>query len=558
VIISPQSQHVAIMVAICCEVLYNYNMLQNRNRGTFTEVVSMIDKDVFFREVTIRICSNLNIKTALGSVFEYLRKHFPLDALSLVILDASLGAMRRIAEIAVEDAKIPEDVLPLSEELWMHLQVHAQELHAPILASSSSEPNELMRSLSPLIKLAGNSDIIMPLMIAGERIGVLVLRALGEGRYTPAHAELMATVTEPFSIALSNALAHEKVLNYQDILIDENRCLNEELSSHASDKIVGSGSGLRNVMEMVAQVAPLGNSVLLLGETGTGKEVIANAIHFASPRKDGPFIMVNCGAIPENLIDSELFGHEKGAFTGAFAEKRGRFERAQGGTIFLDEIGELPLHAQTRLLRVLQNHEIERVGGNRAILLDIRIIAATHRNLEHMVSENLFREDLWFRLNVFPIIVPPLRQRRDDIPALTRHFISLKSREMGIAIPPDIAPGALERLMNYGWPGNVRELENLVERELILHRGGQLRFDSLRPSERGDTDPDYGETDGSHASLRLDEVVAFHMRKVLHMTKGKIHGPGGAAELLGLHPSTLRWRMDRLGIQYGRKRPVSS
>jgi transcriptional regulator with GAF, ATPase, and Fis domain len=306
-------------------------------------------------------------------------------------------------------------------------------------------------------------------------------------------------------------------------------------------------------MEMVQQVAPLNNTVLLMGETGTGKEVIANAIHFASPRKDGPYIKVNCGAIPESLIDSELFGHEKGAFTGAVSERRGRFERANGGTIFLDEIGELPPQSQVRLLRVFQSREIERVGGERPIPIDIRVIAATHRNLASMVSENKFREDLWFRLNVFPIIVPPLRQRKEDVPALTRHFVELKSREAGIAIPPAIAPGALERLMNYGWPGNVRELENIVERELIRHRGGQLKFDSLLPSERGGETQSVAEGKGG-GPLNLDEAMSLHISNVLEMTKGKIHGPGGAAELLGINANTLRARMNKLGIKYGRSR----
>ena len=260
-------------------------------------------------------------------------------------------------------------------------------------------------------------------------------------------------------------------MKYRDTLIDDNRYLKKELLAQAGDEIVGGSSGLRNVMEMVRQIAPLNNTVLLMGETGTGKEVIANAIHFASPRKDGPFIKVNCGAIPVELIDSELFGHERGAFTGAIAEKRGRFERADGGTIFLDEIGELPPQAQVRLLRVLQNREIERVGGTKAISVDIRVIAATHRNLEGMVSENRFREDLWFRLNVFPIILPPLRQRKEDIPPLVRHFIAHKSREMGIAVPPGIAPGALDRLMNYSWPGNVRELEHAMEHAVVLAEG---------------------------------------------------------------------------------------
>jgi len=298
-------------------------------------------------------------------------------------------------------------------------------------------------------------------------------------------------------------------------------------------------------------VAPLNNTVLLIGETGTGKEVIASAIHFASHRKDAPFIKVNCGAIPESLIDSELFGHEKGAFTGALTAKRGRFERAAGGTIFLDEIGELPLQAQVRLLRVLQNREIERVGGERTLPLDIRVIAATHRNLESMIAENRFREDLWFRLNVFPIVVPPLRQRKEDVPALTRHFVAQKSLELGIATPPAIAPGALERLSNYHWPGNVRELENLVERELIRHGGGPLKFEATLPhKENTQSFPPVEEV--SAGSLNLDEVVYRHIMRVLKIAKGKIHGPGGAGELLGVNPNTLRGRMDKLGVKYGR------
>ena len=221
--------------------------------------------------------------------------------------------------------------------------------------------------LPPSSSLRDTPILPLPLRIEDELIGFLVLRTRGEGKFTQEHVELLATVAEPFAIALANVLAHEQVIKYRDILIDDNRFLNREILSLAGDEIVGGNSGLRNVMEMVRQVAPLSNTVLLMGETGTGKEVIANAIHFASPRKDGPFIKVNCGAIPESLIDSELFGHEKGAFTGAVTEKRGRFERAYGGTIFLDEIGELPPQAQVRLLRVLQSREIERVGGDKTI-----------------------------------------------------------------------------------------------------------------------------------------------------------------------------------------------
>jgi transcriptional regulator with GAF, ATPase, and Fis domain len=298
-------------------------------------------------------------------------------------------------------------------------------------------------------------------------------------------------------------------------------------------------------------VAPLNSTVLLLGETGTGKELIANMIHFSSQRKEGPFIKVNCGAIPENLIDSELFGHERGAFTGAVAESRGRFERADGGTIFLDEIGELPLQAQVRLLRVLQHREVERVGGTRAIKVDIRVIAATHRSLESMIAENRFREDLWYRINGFPIIIPPLRQRKEDIPALTRHFVQQKSRELGIGLPPSIAPGALKRLIEYNWPGNVRELENLVERELIRHKEGVLNFDTLTyPKD----EPQDKVESAKLPPLSLDEAVAAHISSVLKLTNGKIHGPGGAAVLLGVNPNTLRWRIKKLGIRYLHKK----
>jgi len=507
-------------------------------------------KDEFFREVTLRICSSLQIDTAFRRAFEYLREYFPIDHMFLDIADKNLGANRRVAfaTIGTIGTKAPEELIPLPQGLWEWVR----ELRAPFILNASDK-DERIQAFAPFIKLEGHSDLAVPLRIEEELIGFLILRTRGEGKFTPEHVELLATVAEPFAVALANVLAHEEVVKYRDILIDDNRFLNREILALTGDDIVGGNSGLRNVMEMVRQVAPLSNTVLLMGETGTGKEVIANAIHFASPRKDGPFIKVNCGAIPESLIDSELFGHEKGAFTGAVAEKRGRFERAAGGTIFLDEIGELPPQAQVRLLRVLQNREIERVGGERPIPVDIRVIAATHRNLEGMVSENRFREDLWFRLNVFPIIVPPLRQRKEDVPALTRYFVALKCQELGIVLSPAIAPGALERLMNYGWPGNVRELENVVERELIRHRGGQLRFDSLLLGDKGGETQPVTEGKGG-GPLNLDEAMSLHIGKVLKMTKGKIHGRGGAAELLGINPNTLRGRMNKLGIMFGRKR----
>jgi transcriptional regulator with GAF, ATPase, and Fis domain len=262
---------------------------------------------------------------------------------------------------------------------------------------------------------------------------------------------------------------------------------------------------------------------------------------------------VNCGAIPDTLLDSELFGHEKGAFTGAISRKRGRFERANKGTIFLDEIGELPPQAQVRLLRVLQTKEIERVGGATSIRVDVRIISATNRNLEEMVASGRFREDLWFRLNVFPIMIPPLRQREEDIPALVHHFIDRKSLELKLTERPVLAAGAIERLMAYDWPGNVRELENVVERALIQSRGGMLSFESLLARQVPGGPEGTRETGRNRVLRSLDEINAQHIRQALGMAGGKINGPGGAAQILGLNPNTLRARMNKLKIPYGRK-----
>ena len=344
----------------------------------------------------------------------------------------------------------------------------------------------------------------------------------------------------------------EKKLEEAKIKIEDNRFLQRELHRLAGDKIIGAEFGLRDVMEKAHIASSVESPVLLLGETGVGKDIIAHYIHYASSRYKESFITVNCGAIPNTLIDSELFGHEKGAFTGALSQKRGRFERADKGTIFLDEIGELPLPAQVRLLRVLQNKEIERVGGVKTIPLNIRIIAATNRNLEEMVKKKMFREDLWFRLNVFPLLIPPLRLRIEDIPALVQHFIEQKTKELKLSNTPDLATGAIDALMAYGWPGNVRELENVIERAMILHRGNPLRFDDLGLSP---VEPDNTTTVAPREEMiELDALVKRHIQRVLKLTGGKIHGPGGAGEVLGVNPDTLRYRMKKLGIPFKKKK----
>ena len=340
-------------------------------------------------------------------------------------------------------------------------------------------------------------------------------------------------------------------MQLKDSLADQKRFLEDELRDLTEDEIVGADFGLKHTMSLVSQVAQGDSPVLLLGETGVGKELIANAIHFSSSRRSGPYIKVNCGAIPANLMDSELFGHEKGAFTGAIARKKGRFERAHEGTIFLDEIGELNQDAQVRLLRVLQEKEIERVGATESIKVDIRVIAATHRDLESMVSQGSFREDLYYRLNVFPIEIPPLRDRLVDIPALAAHFLTKKTREMKLIRPPAFAPHALDQLLSYDWPGNIRELENAIERAVITCGGKPISFEYLsKPRERRKALPS-GSPENEIAPL--DAVVAGHIREALEAADGRVNGPGGAADLLGINPSTLRKRMRKLGIPYGRK-----
>lgn len=503
-----------------------------------------VSPEVFFREVTLRFCSSLDINTAIHRCFRYLREVLPVDEIYLDILDLQLGAIRRIAHVSDHDAPGLAEIIPLPKEVWDW----ALNIREPVIIDSATS-NPMERKIAELTKNEGKSDLSLHLHIEGKKIGVFILRAHRDRTYRKEHADLIRVVAEPIAIALSNALAHQELLQLRDILLDDNRFLQRELAPGLKDAIVGEESGLRNVMEQVRQIAPLNNTVLLLGETGVGKEVIANAIHYGSPRGSGPFIKVNCGAIAETLIDSELFGHEKGAFTGAIAEKRGRFERANGGTLFLDEIGELPLQAQVKLLRVLQARELERVGGSRPVPIDARIIVATHRNLAQMIAEGHFREDLWFRINVFPIFIPPLRQRREDIPALTRHLLLAKSRELGLTEVPAVAPGALERLMNYDWPGNVRELQNIVERELIRYGGGALNFESLMaPPNTRKGQPSPNPTTESFIPVSLDEAMAQHIRKAIKFTKGRINGKGGAAELLRINPSTLRSRMEKLGV----------
>lgn len=335
-------------------------------------------------------------------------------------------------------------------------------------------------------------------------------------------------------------IAHEEVNRLKNQLEAENIYLQQELQlDQTFGEMVGQSDALKYVQFKISQVALTDSTVLITGETGTGKELVARAIHSASLRKDRPLIKVNCAALPATLIESELFGYEKGAFTGAAARKLGRFELANGGTIFLDEIGDLPLESQVKLLRAIQEGEIERLGGTKTIKIDVRIIAATNRNLKQEIQKGTFREDLWYRLNVFPITVPPLRQRKDDIGPLTDYFASKSARKFGKKID-SVSASAMRTLKEHSWPGNIRELENVIERAVIHCQGRVLHL-----SERFETPP---ETKPS-ATKSLEEIERDYIIRILEMTSGRIEGPHGAAKILGLHPSTLRTRIIKLGIQ---------
>jgi formate hydrogenlyase transcriptional activator len=310
------------------------------------------------------------------------------------------------------------------------------------------------------------------------------------------------------------------------------------------EQIIGNSPALESVLEQVEQVAPTDSTVLIQGETGTGKELIARAIHNLSSRCGRPFIKLNCAAIPFDLLESELFGHEKGAFTGAIVQKIGRFELADKGTLFLDEVGDIPLALQPKLLRVLQEQEFERLGSGRTHQVDVRLVAATHRNLVDMVKRNEFRSDLYYRLNVFPVPVPPLRSRREDIPSLVEHFVEIYARRMGKQID-EISPETMSELRSYAWPGNIRELQNFIERSVILTSAGVLHapLASLRSAVEVE----------SLGPITLEDAERDHIRKTLEQTRWVVAGPNGAAARLGIKRSTLYFRMQKLGISRSKK-----
>ena len=519
------------------------------------EYVMQIDKKEFFRKATLMICGSLDVETFLYRSFLYIRKYVPADRVFLTYTDSERGRLIALARATKQGGEF----LDLSVALPSNIKSFVKRPDIETLVVERAEEHPTARPWIAHNLLARDSSLlILRLILESTIIGGLIFTCEAGKAFSREHADLVSLLREPFAIALSNCVRYQKLMGLKDRLAEDNQFLHNELRLTSGDKIIGADFGLSDVMEMVRKVAPLSSPVLLLGETGTGKEVVANAIHTLSARSHAPFIKVNCGAIPESLMDSELFGHEKGAFTGALSLRRGRFERGDRGTVFLDEVAELRPEAQVRLLRVLQDKEIERVGGTESVKVDIRIIAATNRDLESMIHDGSFREDLYFRLNVFPITIPPLRKRREDIPSLVYYFLQKKSLEMGLKDIPSPPPETIEMLKRYAWPGNVRELENAVERALILGRGGFPDFADIlaliNDSRLGKEKVREAQVDlHSKAPLALDEVMADQIRRVLEMTNGRVGGKGGAADLLKVNPSTLRKRMRKLGIVFGRK-----
>jgi transcriptional regulator with GAF, ATPase, and Fis domain len=505
----------------------------------------------FFREVTLRICSSLEIEKSLWQCFLYVKTVMPVDELILLVYHRHIGTLEVVATADVNGGVIRSIQVPIPHEGRKILENAAYFPHVRVL--DNVHDDLIVGKVAKAVGWPPSSIIVNRLIFDEKMMGAFYVRNEGKGKYTKDHARLWSLTNRPLAIALANSQSHREVLEHRELLADDNAYLREELQLSSLGTIVGEDLNLKEVMKQVRRVASLESSVVLLGETGTGKEVMANAIHQLSRRRNGPFVKVNCAAIPDSLIDSELFGHEKGAFTGAYVQRRGRFEKAHRGTIFLDEIGELPLQAQAKLLRVLQEKTIERVGSSDTLRVDVRLISATNRDLEKMVQEGTLREDFYFRIKVFTIAIPPLRERKEDIPLLVTHFMSKMQKEMKLPSMPVIAQNVMDRLRQYSWPGNIRELQNAVERALILSGGRPLLFDDIPPSGTRVFHQEIVNPEDV-SMINLKDVESRHIRAVLEKVGGRVEGKDGAAQLLGVNPSTLRHRMKKLGIAYGKNR----
>jgi hydrogenase-4 transcriptional activator len=488
-----------------------------------------------------------------------------LPACLLGVLRVDLSR-RRLDVVAVEQQRTEPIGFPRHHELE---EKQLEDLLAwgrseTVLGTGSPAPQ---RRLIDLFRPATGGDVLAgPLADETGVHGVFVAAAERAQAFDTEHEILVRALLEPLTVALQNDRRVAEISTLREAAEADRLSLLRRLGRDAIlDAIVGAETGLKSVMERVELVAPSDLPVLILGETGSGKEVIARAIHQRSPRYGGPFLRVNCGAIPSELIDSELFGHEKGSFTGATGLRKGWFERADGGSLFLDEVGELPHAAQVRLLRVLQDGTFERVGGQHTLTVDVRVIGATHPDLQVKVGDGRFRQDLWYRIAVFPIELPALRDRPEDIPALANHFAQRSARRFGF-LPLTVPAEDLPLLLGYSWPGNARELAAVIDRAVILGQGRRLEIAKAlgMPLGPSDSQPTPGDRPADASSLTdetraartptsvgpLDETIREHIERALAATHGKIEGPSGAAKVLGINPHTLRARMRKLGIDW--------
>jgi formate hydrogenlyase transcriptional activator len=507
-------------------------------------------------EINNAIINNLTQEALFDSAYEAIRRVVSFDRAAFLLHQPEKKTLKLLSM----NTDTESEFFQLGKEYDLQeTRISAWVLdHQEAVVRGDLEKEQQSPGDQRLLAEGIRSYCVVPLVARGNSIGTFTLWSEAKNRYSEADAELLQEVANQVALAIANMKSYEEIAALKARLEKENVYLQEEIRTvHNFEEIVGSSPALLELLRRVHQVAPTDSSVLIYGETGTGKELIARAIHDRSARKNRPLVKVNCSAISAGLVESELFGHVKGAFTGAFERRIGRFELADGGTIFLDEVGELPLETQVKLLRVLQEREFEPVGSNRSVRVDVRIIAATNRNLQESISAGSFRSDLYYRLNVFPLEVPPLRERRSDIPHLAMFFLSRYSRNLGKRME-GISAAATERLKSYFWPGNVRELQNVIERALILGHGPILELEpdliSVSPSEAlDDTAQRVAKaeqpTRPSSALKTLEEVERAHISAVLQQTHGVVEGVNGAAKTLGMHPNTLRHRMEKLGIK---------
>jgi len=493
-------------------------------------------------EINNTIITKLDREALFAAIAGALRRMLPFDRASLALYDPA----REVVKVsAVAGVPSPTGALPVGREFPVrgsHLQPVLEQRRPVVRQDLAREARAAPEDR--LLEEGIRSYIAVPLISKGKPLGTLNVGSQTPARYSEDDALFLQEVANQIALAVENALAYEEIARLKARLEQENLYLQEEIrTEHGFEEIIGQSPAIRRVLRAVEKVAPTDAAVLLAGETGTGKELVARAVHHLSPRRERALVKVNCAALPAGLIESELFGHEKGAFTGALARKLGRFELADRGTLFLDEIGDLPLDLQAKLLRALQEGQFERVGGAETLQVDVRVIAAANRDLEQAMQEGRFRPDLYYRLSVFPIRIPPLRERKGDLPLLVKYFVAKHGRKLGRRIET-IPQAAMDALTTYPWPGNVRELENVIERAVILSPGAQLDLGEWRPAS--------GVAPDARRPLTLEALERDHIVAVLELTGWRVSGEKGAARLLGLKPTTLEARMKKLGI---RRRP---